>query len=190
MNKHHKTYEAIQEELQQIEAAKLDPSRFDLLYDRYYRSVFVFIYRRTGDQTLSADICSQVFLKALVNIKRYVYKGVPFSAWLFRIAFNEINQYFRKSSRDRLVSIETIGLQDMLRETDRQENDMNLQVMLAELKKMKMEDIQLIELRFFEKRSFAEVGEILGITENNAKVKLYRVLDKLKEQLNGKLQRD
>ena len=78
MNAHHKTDTDIQLELQQIEAAKLNPARFDVLYEKYYKPIFVFVYRRTENEDLCADITSMVFLKALVNIKKYQFKGVPF----------------------------------------------------------------------------------------------------------------
>ena len=181
MSAHHKTDTDLKLELQQLEAAKLNPARFDVLYDKYYRSIFVFVYRRTGDEELTADITSQVFLKALINIKKYEYKGVPFSAWLFRIAFNEINMYFRKNNADRVVSLEKGSVKEMITEVKEDDNSDAEKRMMAALGKMNAEDIQLIELRFFEKRSFAEVGNIIGVTENNAKVKVYRILDKIKK---------
>ena len=185
VNPHHKTDKDLELELQQIGAAKQNPARFDVLYDRYYKSIFVFIYRRTDDEELSADITSQVFLKALINIKKYEYKGVPFSAWLFRIAFNEINMYFRKSKGQRTVSLEQGNL-NLLMEEVRDEDSTALQArMLQALKTLDEPELQLIELRFFERRSFAEVGAIVSITENNAKVKVYRILDKLKKIMNS-----
>jgi RNA polymerase sigma-70 factor, ECF subfamily len=169
-----------------VEAAKADPARFDVLYDRYYKSIFVFIYRRTGNEELTADLTSQVFMKALINISKYVHKGVPFSAWLFRIAFNEINMYFRKNNSGRVVSLETSGLNLILAEVKEEDNSDVHSKMMRVLKEMDDNDIQLIELRFFEKRSFAEVGNIIGITENNAKVKVYRILDKLKKLMGNR----
>ncbi|MBA3706102.1 MAG: sigma-70 family RNA polymerase sigma factor [Bacteroidetes bacterium] len=183
MNAHHKNDSELQQELQQIEAAKLNPARFDALYEKYYKSIFVFIYRRTGDEELTADITSHVFLKALINIKKYVFKGVPFSAWLFRIAFNEINMYFRKNNADRIVNIDQNSFYQLAQEVELEDNTAIEQKMMIALKQMDTNDIQLIQLRFFEKYSFAEVAEIIGITENNAKVKVYRILEKLKKML-------
>ncbi len=172
--------------MQQVEAAKADPARFNVLYDNYYKSIFVFVYRRTGNEELSADITSQVFLKALINIKKYEFKGVPFSAWLFRIAFNEVNMYFRKNNANRVVSLDQSCIIQIAAEVLEDDNTQAQQRMMTALKQLDSDDIQLIELRFFEKRSFAEVGEITGITENNAKVKVYRILDKLKKVLGNK----
>ncbi|MCW3085548.1 MAG: polymerase, sigma-24 subunit, subfamily [Bacteroidetes bacterium] len=185
MNAHHKNENELKLELQQVQAAKSNPARFDVLYDRYYKSIFVFVYRRTGNEDLTADITSQVFLKALINIRKYEYKGVPFSAWLFRIAFNEINMYFRKNNADRVVSLERSNVGALIAEVQEEDNSEQQSRMMAALKQMGEEDLQLIELRFFEKRSFAEVGNIIGITENNAKVKLYRTLDKIKKLMGG-----
>lgn len=185
MNAHHKTDTDLKQELQQVEAAKQNPARFDVLYDRYYKSIFVFVYRRIGDEEVTADITSQVFLKALINIKKYEFKGVPFSAWLFRIAFNEINMYFRKNKADRIVSIEQSGIAMILAEVKEEDRSEVQQKMMQALKQMTEEDTQLIELRFFEKRSFAEVGNIVGITENNAKVKVYRIIDKIKKLMGA-----
>jgi RNA polymerase sigma-70 factor, ECF subfamily len=178
---HHKNDHDLKQELLQIEAAKVNSARFDVLYDKYYKSIFIFVYRRTGNEELTADITSQVFLKALINIQKYVFKGVPFSAWLFRIAFNEINMYFRKNNADRIVSLERTSVSNIIAEVEEEDNsEIHLKMMQA-LKEMTEEDTQLIELRFFEKRSFLEVGNIVGITENNAKVKVYRILDKIKK---------
>ncbi|CAN5457662.1 sigma-70 family RNA polymerase sigma factor [soil metagenome] len=186
MSSHHKSDIEIQQELQQITAAKENPARFGVLYDKYYKLIFVFIHRRTDDEELAADITSQVFLKALINIKKYEFKGVPFSAWLFRIAFNEINMYFRKNNGQRVVSIDQGGILQIAQEVDLDENAEGIKQMMNAVKQLAAEDVQLIELRFFEKHSFAEVGAIIGITENNAKVKVYRILEKLKKVLSKK----
>lgn len=184
MNLHHKSDTDLQIELQQITAAKDNPARFNVLYEKYYKPIFVFIYHRTGNEQLTADITSQVFLKALINIKKYEFKGVPFSAWLFRIAFNEINMYFRKNNTDRIVSIDQTSIIQIAQEVELEDNKDALQTMMNALKQLEQEDVYLIELRFFEKYSFAEVAQIVGITENNAKVRTYRIIDKLKKLMS------
>lgn len=181
MNQHHKSDKEIESELQQINAAKENPAYFSLLYEKYFKSIYVFIYRRTDDEELASDITSHVFLKAMINIKRYEHKGLPFSAWLFRIAFNEVNMYFRKNKGYRVVSMEQSGIQQIAQEAELKEEQDKMELLTTALKKLDDDDVQLIELRFFEKRSFAEVGGIVGITENHAKVKIYRIIDKLKK---------
>jgi len=181
LNPYHKSANELQAEQVLVLAAQANPLRFGVLYECYFKQVFVFVHRRLDDEEQAADIVSQVFLKALINLHKYEYRGVPFSAWLFRIALNEINMYFRKNKSHRVVSIEKNDLQLLAEETGEENKAENEQKIMKALALLPEGSMQLVELRFFEKRSFAEMGTILGITENNAKVKLYRVIDKLKQ---------
>ena len=183
LNEHHKTADDMRIELAIVEAAKTDPAKFGVLYSKYYRQVFVFVFRRIGDEEQSGDIVANTFLKAMLALKKYTYRGVPFSAWLFRIASNEINLYFRKTKKERVVSLDKSDLGKMIAESGESDSDENQKLLLRVLGTLSAEDMQLIELRFFEKRPFNEVGEIIGITENNAKVRTYRILEKLKQLL-------
>ena len=173
-----------------VEAAKRNPERFGVLYERYYRDIFLFVFKRCADEELAADVCSQVFLKAMLHLKRYEYKGVPFSAWLYRIASNEVNQHFRKAKSQRVISMEKMDIERMVEEaggTEHKVLEEEQQATLVELLNEASEDeVQLLELRFFERRSFKEVAFILGITENNAKVKVYRLIERLKKRLAKK----
>ena len=93
----------MQEEWLEVQAAQKDPAMFRPLYERYHEPIYLYIFRRTTDEMLTADLCSQVFLKAMQKIHRYEYQGVPFSAWLYRIASNEIAQHFRKANKNRAI---------------------------------------------------------------------------------------
>ncbi|MFT5169005.1 MAG: RNA polymerase sigma-70 factor (ECF subfamily) [Saprospiraceae bacterium] len=175
--------ESMQEEWVQIRAAQANPAAFRSLYDKYFEAIFRFIYRRTADQDLSGDICSQVFLKAMQKLHGYQFRGVPFSAWLYRIAANEVAQYYREEKKNRVVSIETAQLSDLIDEIEHADNHHLRKAMITAIDDLKKEDIQLIEMRFFEQRPFKEIAEIIGITESNAKVKTYRILEKLKKKI-------
>lgn len=176
--------EHMQEEWLEVQAAQHDPARFRPLYNRYYEPIFRFIFRRTNEEELTADLCSQVFLKALQQLKVYSYKGVPFSAWLYRIASNEIAQHYRASQKNRVVSIEESSFSDMIDELKEEDTEGLRQKLLQTLDQLKEDDLELIELRFFEQRSFKEVAELTGITENNAKVRTYRILERMKKKLS------
>ena len=175
--------ESIEKEWVLIRAAQANPSAFRPLYDQYFEPIFRFIFRRTADQSLSADICSQVFLKAMQKLNTYQFKGVPFSAWLYRIASNEVAQYYREEKKNRIVSIETTQLSDLIDEIEETDNGVLRKAMITAIDHLKEDDIQLIEMRFFEQRPFKEIAEIIGITESNAKVKTYRILEKLKKKI-------
>jgi RNA polymerase sigma-70 factor (ECF subfamily) len=165
-----------------IQKAKQDPKAFRFLYEKYYKKIFLFILHRVGDKEQSADITAQVFLKALVNLENYSFRGLPFSSWLYRIAVNECNVFFRKNKRDRLVVLEDEHVEslydEMFGENVQEELRQKLPTILA---KLKPDELQLIELRYLEERQFKEVAEILNISENYAKVRTYRILDKMKK---------
>jgi RNA polymerase sigma-70 factor (ECF subfamily) len=180
LNEYHKSDEDLRQELAIVEAAKSDPGKFGALYEKYYRQVFVFVFRRTGDEEQSGDIVANTFLKAMLALPKYTFRGVPFSAWLFRIASNEINMFFRKTNKERVVSLDKSDLGSMIAESGENDSDETQKLLLKALGTLNNDEMQLIELRFFEKRAFIEIGEIIGITENNAKVRTYRILDKLK----------
>ena len=176
---------AMEAEWQEIQAAQQNPARFRPLYERYYESIFRFIFRRTADGDLAADICSQVFLKALQRVGGYQFRGVPFSAWLFRIASNEVAQHFRQNSQKRTVSVEENTLSEVAEEMEIEGELWEVEDLVQALDTLKPDELTLIELRFFEQRPFKEVAEIMGITESNAKVKTYRILERLKKRMQG-----
>lgn len=169
-------------EWQEIQLAQQNPARFRPLYDRYYEPIFRFIYNRTLDTEVSADLCSQVFLKAIQNIKKFIYKGVPFSAWLYRIATNEVTQWFRKQNKTRIVALEDTHTKHLVEELDdKQGLELNIQKLNSVIQQLDPEELTMVQLRYFEQLPFKEVGEIMNITENNAKVKMYRLIQKMKK---------
>ncbi len=167
-------------ELQQLESAKKDPKYFKYFYDTYYKQVFVFIYRRTDDESLSADITQQVFLKALQNLSKYEYRGFPFSSWLYRIAHNELMQHFRDQNKVRVICVENSGIAEILEDESSVHEIESREMLFKQLQQLKPQDLEIIEMRYFEKRSFKEIGEILHITENNAKIKVHRILERIR----------
>ncbi|MEO1434917.1 MAG: sigma-70 family RNA polymerase sigma factor [Bacteroidota bacterium] len=177
----------IEAEWVEIQAAQADPAQFRPLYQRYYESIFRFIYKRTADEVVCGDLCAQVFLKALQKLSTYQFKGVPFSAWLFRIASNEVTQYFRNQQKKRVVSVESRQLEDTIDELDMPRDEAARSAMLSALQDLKPDDLELIELRFFEQRPFKEIATIRNMTESNAKVKTYRILERLKRMIEAKL---
>lgn len=180
---YHQTRQLMEEELNWIRKAQKDPEQFGPLYRKYHEQIFRYIYQRMDDEETAFDVTSQVFLKALQNLKKYEYRGVPFSSWLYRIAKSELYQSYRDAKATRTINVETISLHQMMDEINEQDNEENKHKLLNCLTKLKDDDLQLVELRFFERRSFREIGEIMDISENNAKVKSFRALEKLKKLL-------
>ncbi len=180
---YHKSDTELEEEYKCIEASKKDPTQFENLYNRYHEDIFRYVYQRLDSKEMAFDITQQVFMKALANIKRYQFKGVPFSAWLYRVASNELNTFFTKTKQQRTINIESVNLESLSEKIDDDDNADMKQKLVEQLAVLDSKEIELIEMRYFEKRPFKEIGEILSITENNAKVRVYRVIDKLKKVL-------
>lgn len=173
-------------EWQQIQAAQQQPALFRPLYNRYYEPIFRFVFRRCADENLSADICSQVFLRAMQRLDQYEYRGVPFSAWLYRIASNEVTQHFRKTQKNRVVSINDNQLNEVIDELNASPDEQLQSILISTLDELKEDDLQLIEMRFFEQRPFKEIADILNITTANAKVRTYRILKRLKKKITNR----
>lgn len=180
----HKTKKDIQSELDEIEVAKRDSRKFEVLYNRYHEQIFRYLYSRVDNKHLASDLTSQVFYKAMLNLENYTFKGVPFASWLYRIAFNEMNMYFRKDAKNRTVNIETETIGDVFEEIEEEIYVEEKEKLAKILTTLNDERLSLIEMRFFEKKSFKDIADIMGITENNAKVKVYRTLDKIKKNFN------
>jgi len=175
-----------QEDLKLIAAAKKDARAFAGLYDKYFERIFIFIFKRVQDEAIAGDVCQDAMLKAMHNIHKYEDRGFPFSAWLYRIASNEVNLFFRSQKKMVTVEVEDKHVKEVMMEikigdTEEISDQDKLMMMLSNLKP---EQAEIIELRFFMQYSFKEIADFYGITEANAKMRLYRILDKIKKSWN------
>lgn len=180
-SKHHVNQERLDEERMIIDQAKKQPAAFEPLYRRYFEDIFRFIYQRVDSKDLAKDLTQQTFIKAMNALPKYEDRGLPFKSWLYRIALNELNSEFRKNSKNQCLNLSSEGIEEIMDEMQEHDNYEPYIERLTEVMGMlEPENLYLLEMRFFEKRSFKEIGEILEITENNAKVKTYRLLEKIK----------
>lgn len=170
-------------EIELIEKAKKDNRFFEPLYVKYYEQIFRLIYARIQDEELTRDIAANAFSKAMANIHKYQHQGFPFSSWLARIALNSCYDHFRSLKKQRYVALEDYITHDLTFEIELEENqkELWLATLPGALNKLKPKELELVELRFFEGKSFAEIGYLLDITEGNAKTRTYRVLKRLKK---------
>lgn len=171
-----------------VALAKKDRNAFSIIYDKYFERIYLFIYKRVRDEAIAGDICQEAMLKAMFNIHRFEDRGAPFTFWLYRIASNEVNLYFRKAKKAIKVEIQEKDVKDLMAEIEVVNNDeIDEQERLVELLNgLKPEHAELIDLRFFMHYSFKEIADFYDISEANAKMKVYRILDRLKKQVAGK----
>lgn len=165
-----------------VAAAKQDLRAFGELYLLYAQPIFRYLFSRIGSLPEAEDATAQTFLAALECFPSYRHDGF-FASWLFAIARNKAMDYFRKQSREisldevELIPADANLLQQMIK-TERT-------VALSKLIKALPEDEQeLIRLRYVAELSFAEIGRLLGQKEDAVKKKLYRLLARLKIQVD------
>ncbi|HEX7493515.1 MAG TPA: RNA polymerase sigma factor [Bacteroidales bacterium] len=170
------------------------PENFAELFKLYYQPIFGYILRRTGSFDDTADIAADTFLKAFRNIHNFRYTGISVKVWLYRIATNEINLYFRfrqkhSSIFERLNIQENEIFKNLISE-DKNEIESELQqheqfmLVLKELKTLPVKYQEVISLRYFEGKDNKEIAEILSINEGTLKSLLSRGLEKLRQKCN------
>jgi len=180
----------IREELLILERARKDAREFGALYEKYFDRIFYFVVRQVDDEELAGDLCSQTFVNALNHLPRYEFRGLPFSAWLYRIATNEVNKHYRKTKGKRVFSLEEVKVKELAERTDDGWDEDLIQRLLNYMKDLPTDMLQVLELRFFEDKDFKEIAFILEMTESGAKMRTYRALDKLRKQFNLKVKYD
>ncbi len=173
------------DEIIAVEAAKADPRAFTPLYTAYHAVIFRFIHRRTNNRDLSADLTQQSFLKALMALPKYESRGLPFRAWLYRIALNELRMHWRKR-KETVMDLSWAEVHDLRAEVGVLEADEDLQRLAKCLSRLPAEKAHLIELRYIDGLSFIEVGQVLGIAEDAAKMRVHRVLGILRQYLGSR----
>jgi RNA polymerase sigma-70 factor, ECF subfamily len=180
----------IRQEYEILERAKTHSSAFGLLYEKYFDRIFSYIYRQTDDEDLAADLSSQTFFNALKNLHRFEYRGLPVSAWFYRIASNEVNRHYRKKNTSRVFSLEELRVKELFEQTSYDWDEELVQQLMVYLKELPTEMLEVLELRFFEDKDFREIAFILEITESGAKMRTYRALDQLRKKFNLSIKYD
>ena len=188
---------SLKSEKEKIRLARIDPRVFGEIYDEHYPRIFGYLYRITGDRALAGDITSETFLKAFLHIGAFRWKGISISAWFFRIATNELNQYYRKKSyrAERLLEVTGYDGVDwgnrhaLSHESNAVSQQMDRFEEFAHIRRL-LEGLpakyrQVIALRFFEELSLREIAEILNKKEGTVRSLLSRGLDRLKKMLEA-----
>jgi RNA polymerase sigma-70 factor (ECF subfamily) len=167
-----------------IELSKSNHRYFGALYEKYFETIFRFVFKRLGgDEAVLGDLTQQTFMKAMVNIQKYEDRGFPFSSWLFRIAQNEVNLYFRSQKNNKTVDVNENQLKSVLEELDTSSNMTmeNQEKLIQCINNLEPEQADFIELRFFQEMSYKEIGDIYAISEANAKMRIYPLIEKIQK---------
>lgn len=168
-----------------VQLSKKRQSYFGVLYDRYFQQIYIFVFKRLGgDGDTAGDLTQQTFIKAMAHLDKYEDRGFPFSSWLYRIAQNEVSMYFRAQKKTSYIAIEERVISDLFDEANISNvmSEEDQETLMSLLNEMEQEHLDLIELRFFQELSFKEIADIYNITEANAKMRTYRILEKLNKK--------
>ena len=169
-------------EAEEIDAARIDPRRFTVLYERYFNDMFRFLLRRAGNRDLASDLTQETFLKAMLALPKYQQRGLPFRAWLYRIALNELRMHWRKK-KEVLIDLSFAHVKGLSEEMDLRLEEDDMQRLARALSNLDEARAQLIQLRYMDGLSFLEVGQVLGIGEDAAKMRTHRTLSALRSNL-------
>ncbi len=172
-------------------AQDFDPEAFGEIYERYYGGVYKYIYYRVGEQHLAEDLTMEVFLKIMEAIDGFSFRGVPFSAWLYRIASNLVIDHFRRQAAAPMALEERLVAEgDHPRQ--RIESEFTHQALRRALGELTEDQQQVIILKFVDGLSNQEVAQVLGKTEGAVKslqhralASLGRVLASEREEIDG-----
>jgi len=166
-----------------VEAAQKDPSRFGELYENNFERVYAFIARRVRDRDVVADLTSDVFHKALTNLGRFEWRGVPFAAWLFRIAANVIVDRSSRAAKE-LSSIDDPA--EPPSDTGPEEIENRAQLFRL-VDRLPAGQRRAIVMRFAEQKSIREIAHELERTEGAVKQLQFRGMQTLRAKVGKKL---
>jgi RNA polymerase sigma-70 factor (ECF subfamily) len=170
------------EEQALVEQARHDPQAFAALYNRYVQQIYRFALRRTGDRALAEDITSATFEKALGHLRKYGWKGKSYLAWLYRLAYQQMIQDHRRNHR--FVSLPSEQIADI--DVEKQvQSSVQRQALVQAYQSLSDDDQELLALRLFDRLSGKEVAEILACSPQNVYVRTYRVLKRLRRELEA-----
>lgn len=168
-----------------VERAKTDKDAFGELYERYVDRIYNYVYYRTGNVADAEDLTARIFFRAMQHIGNYSERGVPFSAWLYRIAHNLVANWHRDRSRRKVISLDDISQW----QTPEHGPEFMTQLMedkdalLSAIRRLPQDRQDLLIWKFLDRLSNAEIGEIMGRSEGAIKSLYHRTLLSLRDDL-------
>ena len=161
-----------------VEAAQTDPARFADLYELHFDTVYAFIARRVRNRAVTEDLTSDVFQKALANLKKFEWRGVPFGAWLLKIAANAITDCAKRGERELAVDDPP-----EISSKPRMEQAVQLAHLFRLVDKLPNRQRQVVVMRFAEEKSIREIALKLRRSEGAVKQLQFRGLENLRAQI-------
>ncbi len=164
-------------------AQQQDPEAFGQLYEAYFDKIYRYVALKIGNKTEAEDMTQQVFLKALQSISSFRWRGIPFSAWLFRIAHNQVVDYLRKKVKRVTVPIDDLPITANDDPQRKAEQRLEIEQMVSATKQLTEAQREVISLRFAGELSTAEVAKAMGKSQGAVKALQHSAIVALRKTL-------
>ena len=171
-----------------VARAKAEGEAFGVLYERYVKKIYNYMYYRTGNEHDAEDLTARVFQRALAHLEHYTERGLPFSAWLYRIAHNLVANWHRDQGRHKVLPLEQVASQELQalgaeRPEAMTETRQEREALRQAVRRLPGERQELLILKFVERLSNAEIGAIMNRSEGAVKSLYHRTLLALRDEL-------
>ncbi len=162
-----------------------DQAAFGVLYDRYLEKIYRFIFYKTFDTATAEDLTSSTFFKALNKIGTLDLTRGTFSAWIYSIARNTVIDHYRSRHMAAATGEDIFDLSEENRTEETLDAKESLATVQEYLKTLSPTQREIVTLRLWEERSYAEIAAIVGGTESSVKMAFSRTIRKLREDLGA-----
>ena len=179
-----------QDESELIARAKEDREAFGELYERYVDRIYTYVYYRTSNAAEAEDLTAKIFMRAMRHMENYDDRGLPFSAWLYRIARNLVANWHRDRSRRRFIALDDIAQWRVGAESPELQTQFSQDrdSLLKAVRRLPADRQELLILKFVDQLSNAEIGEIMGRSEGAIKSLYHRTLLSLRADVAQQVQ--
>ena len=167
------------------QAQQRDQEAFSRLYEENFDKIYRYVVLRIGNKVEAEDMTQQVFVNALQSISSYKWRGVPFSAWLFRIAHNQVIDYMRKGKKQATVPLDESLVGHDSNPQQITERKLDIEQLLSATKQLTEAQREVISLRFTSELSGAQVAKVMGKSEGAVKALQHSAIVALRKTLSG-----
>jgi len=175
----------VQDEERLVRRAQQDQGAFAQLYEEYFSKIYRYVVLKIGNEMEAEDVTQQVFLKALQSISSFKWKGRPFSAWLFRIAHNQVVDYLRKKTRRATSPLDESRIAAKGGPEQIVEQKLNIEQLLLATGQLTKAQQEVISLRFAGELSIAQVARVMGKSQGAVKALQHSAIVTLRKTLSA-----
>ncbi len=165
-------------------AQQRDQEAFAQLYEQHFDRIYRYVALRIGDKIEAEDMTQQVFLNALQSISSFKWKGIPVSAWLFRIAHNQVVDYLRKKAKQATVPLDESQVSSDSNPQLVAERGLDIEQLLSATKQLTEAQREVIALRFTGELSTAQVAKAMGKSQGAVKALQHSAIVALRKALS------